>query len=213
MNQVLRTEIRDAATMRWVRTPGLVIATLAMMATVTAQAQSQAVAQPYNYTRTSAFTYYGQADGVFEGLVKTETVEPNNAALCVTTTYNYDSYGNRSGATTAPCTGSSTPSVTSSFASRGSTSTYAAVVQQSILVSGTSTNVPVPAGMFATSAANALNQPESHTFDPRFGVMLSLTGPNSLTSTWSYDDFGRKTREQHANSTRTARASSCRTAC
>ena len=163
-----------------------------------AQAQSQAVAQPFNYTRASAFTYYQAADGALEGLLKSETVEPGNPALCVTTTYAYDSYGNRSGATTATCSGAS---ATSSFPSRGNTGAYAAVAQQPITVAGTTVNVAVPAGLFSSSISNALSQPESHAFDPRFGAMLSVTGPNGLTTRSTYDDFGRKTRETSADGT------------
>ncbi len=201
MNQGSRTEMRDTAAMRWTRAGRGAFAVAALMATAFAHAQSQAVSQPFNYTRTSAISYYVQSDGVLEGLVKSETVEPNNAALCVVTSYSYDSYGNRNGSTTAPCTGGSTPSVTSSFVARSSTSNYAAVAQQAIVVSGTSVNVSIPAGMFATTVANTLNQQETHTFDPRFGAALSVTGPNGLTTSYTYDDFGRKTRELRADGT------------
>jgi len=39
--------------------------------------------------------------------------------------------------------------------------------------------------------------------DARFGVTQSLTGPNGLTTTWSYDGFGRKSDETRADSTTT----------
>ncbi len=185
----------------WQKAWGLSAALIAALSSTLAHAQSQPVAAQFNYTRTSAFTYYVQSDGALEGLLKSETIEPDNGALCVATTYTYDSYGNRNGSTTSPCSGASTPSTTSSFGSRGSTMTFAAIAQQPILVAGSSTNVPVPAGMFATSAANALNQSESHTVDPRFGTPLSVTGPNGLTTSWTYDDFGRKTRELHSDGT------------
>ncbi len=196
MKQVSKTEGRRAVVPRQLN--ALTIGLAATMAMGVAHAQSQAVGQPYDYARESAFTYYAAADGVLEGLVKTETIEPNNPALCSTTTYSYDAYGNRSGSTIAACAGAT---ATSSFASRVSGGTYGAVASQSILVSGTPTNVPVPAGMFITSAANALGQSESHTVDPRFGAPLSVTGPNGLTASGVYDDFGRKTREQHADGT------------
>src|SRR4051812_12858371 len=63
-------------------------------------ALSAAQAQTLTGTRTSSFTYYGSSDGALNGLLKSETVEPDNAQLCVTTTYEYDSYGNKQKSTT-----------------------------------------------------------------------------------------------------------------
>ncbi|MGN6527063.1 MAG: RHS repeat-associated core domain-containing protein [Burkholderiaceae bacterium] len=163
-----------------------------------AQAQSSAVANPFDQTRSSAFDYYTGADGVLEGLLKSETVEPNDPSLCVRTTYTYDAYGNRNGATTAACAGAST---TSTFASRASSTTFGAIASQTIVVAGTSTSVPVPAGAYPTTAKNALSQSAQQAFDPRFGTQVALTGPNGLTTSWSYDDFGRKIRESHADGT------------
>ena len=40
-------------------------------------------------------------------------------------------------------------------------------------------------------------------YDQRFGAALSHTGPNGLTTTWSYDVFGRKTLEVRADGTQT----------
>jgi YD repeat-containing protein len=59
-------------------------------------------------------------------------------------------------------------------------------------------------GQFATSATNALSQSESWQYDTRFGLPTSHTGPNGLTTTWTYDTFGRKTLEVRADGTRTA---------
>jgi RHS repeat-associated protein len=161
-------------------------------------AQSVATANPFDVTRSSSFTYYQAADGAQQGLLKTETVEPNDPRLCATTTYLYDGYGNKTGSTIAPC--ASAPA-TSSFSSRGASSAYAAVPSQQITVAGVSTSVAVPGGALLSSATNALSQQESHTSDPRFGMPLTMTGPNSLTTSWTYDDFGRTTRELHADGT------------
>lgn len=47
-------------------------------------------------TRTSSFTYYDSASDVGQpGQLKTETVEPDNIALAMTTTYEYDAWGNQ----------------------------------------------------------------------------------------------------------------------
>jgi len=52
-------------------------------------------------------------------------------------------------------------------------------------------------------STNALSQSESKSFDARFGAVTQLTGPNLLSTNWSYDNFGRKTREQRADGTYT----------
>ena len=152
----------------------------------------------FDQVRTSSFTYFGPGGGAKNGLLKSETVEPGDPQLCVTTTYDYDPYGNKSVASIANCPGASGNAL---FASRSSSSTYAA---GSISIPGVGVGpLAVPAGEFATSTANALNQSDTKTFDPRFGVPLSLTGPNQLTTTWTTDDFGRVVIETRADGTRT----------
>ncbi|TDK59545.1 RHS repeat domain-containing protein, partial [Sapientia aquatica] len=152
---------------------------------------AQTPANVYSYSRSSSFTY----DPV-NGLLLTETVEPNNPQLCVLTTYLYDSFGNKQSTTTANCPGATGQAL---FASRASTSTYAA---DTVTVNGVS--VTAPAGTFQTTVANALNQSDSKTIDPRFGSQLSLTGPNGLTTSWQVDDFGRTILETHADGNSTA---------
>ena len=150
----------------------------------------------YDQSRTSSFTYFVAADGAKAGLLKTETIEPGNAQLCVTTTYDYDGYGNKKVASTANCAGATGNAL---FASRASTSTYAT---QTVTIAGVS-GVVVPAGAFPTASTNALSQSDSKTYDPRFGAAISLTGPNALTTTWTLDDFGRAITETRADGTRT----------
>src|SRR5688572_7057197 len=53
-------------------------------------------------TRTSSFEYDATT-----GLLVKEIVEPDDYKLCVVTTYSYDGFGNRIGATTRNCNGSS----------------------------------------------------------------------------------------------------------
>lgn len=163
--------------------------------TPAARAQGTPAADPYDQTRTSAFTYYGAADGLKSGLLKTETVEPDVASLCVVSTHDYDASGNKVSVSTANCTGAGGRAV---FTTRGTTSTYAA---QTVTVAGRS--VAIPAGTFATGAANALSQSESRTYDPRFGAVTSVTGPNLLSTSWTQDDFGRVVRESRADGTST----------
>ncbi|MDH0867597.1 RHS repeat-associated core domain-containing protein [Mitsuaria sp. GD03876] len=147
----------------------------------------------YSYSRTSAFTYKAN------GLLESETVEPDQPNLCVTTSYTYgDAYGNKTATTTANCAGAST---TAQFAQRGASASY---LTQTVTVAGVS--VVVPAGTFATNAANALSQGETRTYDPRFGAVTRLVGPNgeAVATSWAVDDFGRKVLETRADGTSTA---------
>ncbi len=168
------------------RVAGLGLLALTGMASAHAEAS-------YSYSRTSSFTYKAN------GLLESETVEPDQPNLCVTTSYTYgDAYGNKTATTTANCTGAST---TAQFASRGASVTYAT---QTVTVGGVS--VIVPAGTFATNAANALSQAETRTYDPRFGAVTRLVGPNgeAVATNWTLDDFGRKVLETRADGTSTA---------
>ena len=164
-------------------------------------AHAQVPGDPYNFSRASSFTYYGASDGARNGLLKSETIEPNNPQLCVTTTYDYDAYGNKTTATTANCAGASG---VAAFTGRSSSSTYAALPAQTLTVNGTAYGgVTAVAGIFATTASNALNQAETRQYDPRFGTVTQLTGPNQLTTSWQVDDFGRKVKELRADGTST----------
>jgi len=110
------------------------------------------------------------------GLLRTETVEPGDVDFELTTTYVYDGYGNKLSATTAGAD----------------------------IVSRTTSTAYDSRGRFATSVTNALGHSESWTHDGRFGVPLTQTGPNNLTTTWQYDSFGRKTLEIRADGNRTS---------
>src|SRR5206468_537283 len=48
-----------------------------------------------------------------------------------------------------------------------------------------------------------LNQSESFLYDARFAQPTSHAGPKGLTTTWTYDSFGRKTSEVRPDGTRT----------
>ncbi|MDR7050138.1 RHS repeat-associated protein [Duganella sp. 3397] len=149
-------------------------------------AHAQVPGNPLAYSRSSSFEYYPTT-----GLLKSEVVEPGTSA-CVNTTYTYDAYGNKTGATVSNCGSGGN----AAFATRSSTTAYAAYT---VAVAGR--DVSVPAGTFQTNAANALQQTETKQFDPRFGVTTSLTGPNALTTKAELDEFGRTVRERHADNT------------
>lgn len=155
-------------------------------------------------TRTSAFVY--DADGV---LIR-EVVEPTNATLCVATQYTLDAYGNRSATQSRNCNGSAiagvgteavappAPPTTASasgnytqFTARTSSTSYAASAANPT------------AGQFPTSNTNALGHSETQEFDLRFGTVSKLTGPNGIATSWTYDEFGRKTGETRADGSKT----------
>lgn len=134
---------------------------------------------PVSLSRVSSFTY-----DATKGTLTTETTEPasytdpasgspvsnpNGIALWTTKTYGYDSTGNR-------------------------TSELVTAAVLSPVSRTTSTTYDV-AGQLPVSVTNALSHSEQQSWDPRFGVQLTLTGPNSLTTQWQYDTFGRKTFE------------------
>ncbi len=158
------------------------------------QARAQAPANPFDYERASSFTYKAN------GLLETETVEPDKPALCVTTTYSYDDYGNKTGARTAPCAASSGSAL---FAPRESRTEYEAAQGQDLSANGGTSKVNIPRGQFATTVYNALEHKEQREVDPRFGTVLKLTGPNGLATKVQLDDFGRAIQELRADGTST----------
>ncbi len=134
-------------------------------------------------TRTSAFEYDAQ------GLISKEIIEPDNPSLCVVTTYSRDAVGNVVSSTTRNCNGSS--------------SEAAAPTGDAVFTARTASVTFDARGQFPVTSTNALGQSETKAYDARFGTITSLTGPNGLTTTWSYDGFGRKTLETRADGTTT----------
>lgn len=130
----------------------------------------------WSLTRTSSFTYDSPT-----GFLTQETIEPNSPQYELITAYTYDTFGNRITKTVSG--GSSTNN--DAVAPRTTTYTYDSQ------------------GQFPIKVTNALSQSETRTYDPRFGTLTNLTGPNGLTTTWSYDGFGRKLKETRSDGTST----------
>ena len=100
-------------------------------------------------------------------LVTREVVEPNNTALKLTTDYTRDDFGN-----------------------------ILTITQSGVdITTQTTTNVYDSKGRFVTQTTNAEGHVEQFQNDPRFGGITSYTDPNSLVSTFQYDNFGRLTKE------------------
>ena len=103
----------------------------ALAALLATAAQAQVPADPFNYTRTSSFTY--RADGLLES----ETIDPDaaNAALCVKTVHHHDGFGNKDSLTTSNCAGS--VPARQQFATRTSSTSYSAQAMPTVSINGT----------------------------------------------------------------------------
>jgi YD repeat-containing protein len=149
-------------------------------------------------TRNSAFEYDPTT-----GLLIREIVEPGDSNFCLVTAYTYDVYGNRTSATTRNCNGTSSGGVTEAPAPSGAvvfqTRTSSTRYDEPYSVEVDGTTYMYPLGLFPTTRTNALNHSEIRLFDPRFGGVLRLLGPNNLHTDWTYDKFGRVTSETRAD--------------
>jgi RHS repeat-associated protein len=143
-----------------------------------------AQAQTLSETRVTAYDYDAN------GFVTKEVIEPGIAQNCLQTTFAYDLWGNRTRSTSSACADTAAPYNLSAEIPRTSATYYSATSA-------------TPNGLFPTVSTNALGQSETRTYDPRFGVVTKLTGPNRLDTVWSYDNFGRKTKELRADGTYT----------
>ncbi len=143
---------------------------------------------PFNYTRTSGFGY-----DTTTGLLTNETIEPGIVQVCASTNYTPDSFGNRATATTQNCTGAGGDAL---FATRTTTVSYTNSVAQPGIVKG----------QYPYTTTDALGHQVTRQFDLRFGSATSETlvsTPGNLTTTSTYDAFGRKTLETRADGTQT----------
>lgn len=131
-------------------------------------------------SRTSSFEYNDD-----KGQLTREAVEPDRPNDCLVTTYAYDTFGNRTSTSLAACTGASGWAVSSASAARTGRVGFGSD------------------GRFARTSSNALNHTEVKDYEPGFGNVVKLTGPNRLITTWAFDSFGRKIKELRADGTYT----------
>ena len=107
------------------------------------------------------------------GLLRHQTIEPGTDKW-FTTVYGYDSYGNK---------------------------TVTVVLGGDISYRITSRVEYDANGQFPIQITNALGHSEYKTYDNKTGNILSLTGPNNLTTEWQYDSLGRKITQTRADGT------------
>jgi RHS repeat-associated protein len=160
-------------------------ATAALVSTLCLVLPQVAQAQIDTKVRSSSFEY-GTVPNVNLGLLIKETVEPTRPNDCLQTSYSYDQWGNKNTVSTSACALAGAETLSGGGDQVRSAST-----------------VYTPDGKFPWVSTNALGQQETKTFDPKFGQVTSLRGPNGLDTTWEYDSFGRKTLETRSDQTKT----------
>jgi len=131
-------------------------------------------------TRNTAYGYYP------DGMLQWTEDEPTDPDLYLKTEYTYDAYGNKASVTVSGSSAASYP-----VATRTTTSHFDYTDHQYPVVTAT---VPVE---------GAITQSETKVFDARWGKLDQQTGPNGLTSRWTYDAFGRRSTETRPDDTTT----------
>jgi RHS repeat-associated protein len=110
------------------------------------------------------------------GLLVKEIIEPEHATLRLEKTYQHDAYGNIQ-VSTITGSGIETRSHTTEYDGKG---------------------------RFVEKSINAPGHSETKAYN--MGNLISLTGPNELTTSWQYDGFGRPLLETRADQTQTRTA-------
>ena len=110
----------------------------------------------------------------------TKVIEPSSSTYKVTETYGFDAFGNI-GSIAVAGVGMSTRTTTINWGS---------------------------SGQFPTTITNPLSQSITLGYDPKSGMKTSQTDPNytsanPLTTSWTYDDFARRTQETRPDGTYT----------
>jgi len=122
--------------------------------------------------------------------------------------FDYDAYGNLSRQTVEPDDATGQYKVVTDFG----TDAYGSVLTRTLSWTDPTlgaqsriveTNVYDSRSRFATSVTNAKSQTETRAYSDAYGSLTSLVGPNALTTTWQYDGWGGRIREDRADGTAT----------
>ena len=132
---------------------------------------------PQSISRTKAFDYYAN------GLLRTETVEPNDADLYSQTEYVYDSFGRVLTTTLSGHSGATYPVV-----NRVDSRTY---------------TMPATGYEMEIVSTNAEGHQNREFVDVRFGHRTRLIDANGLVTNWTYDSSGDLTEESRPDGTKT----------
>lgn len=116
-------------------------------------------------------------------LINKEVVEPGyvNTNLWQETDTSYDGFGNKHIVTVYGCADNANPCTLAT--PRVTTRTY-------------DSN-----GEFLITAVNPANQTDQFTYDPRFGGPKTHTDANNLQTSWTYDTYGRRLRQNNPDGT------------
>lgn len=172
----------------------LAITAILNLAAIGARADtSTAPVDSSNYSRTVRYIYEAGT-----GRLSATQVEPDNLALCKTTSITYDAWGNVTSSSESNCEGAP---ARVRIQTRTTRDRFDAVVAQPFVVNGAAVSIPVVAGVFATTNENALSQARKSGFDPRFGLPIRVEDPNGAIARDDLDDFGRVIRKFSADGT------------
>ncbi|MET0594443.1 MAG: RHS repeat-associated core domain-containing protein [Polyangiaceae bacterium] len=126
-----------------------------------------------------------QSWNVTKRLLNNEVIEPDSPEFSVTTSYEYDPFGNRKRTTVAAA----------GVATRVSTAVYDET------------------GRFPKESTNALNQTTKATYDER-GFLTDIEDPNGLVATLGYDGYARRISEKKPDGTKSqATFAGCASGC
>ncbi len=115
-----------------------------------------------------------------------ETVEPNDTRLKVTTTFGFDACGNTNSVSVVGLDKTGAP-----MPARVTQTNYAYNTARCAL---------------PEAVTNALNQTTVTSYNYSFGLPASATDPNGISTSWQYDNFGRKKQETRPDGTYTTYA-------
>ena len=139
----------------------------------TQQINSHTLAGGAQVTRTTSSTW-----DYFNCRLTQEIAEPGNTQWQATTDLGYEGFGNINATTVTPAAGQGQAARTTSI-DWGVT------------------------GQFPTTVVNEKGHTSIFSWNLPLGVRTGITDPNNLTTSWQYDNFGRKTRQQQPDGTAT----------